>query len=119
MPKLVALLAKREDISVEDFRKHYENNHVPLIMSMLESFITAYSRSYVDRDNPVSAALVDPVDVITELEFAEQSDMDRMFAHMGANPEKAAMVSEDEARFLDTSLIRFLVVSDERITPLS
>jgi hypothetical protein len=122
MPRLVALLRRRDDLSVAEFRSYYETHHVPLIMKHCGEFITGYSRRYVDTDNPF---LRDPasgergrVDVITELAFADHDAMRRMFDAASA-PAIRDEVRADEERFLDRDSIRFLIVDKTSMSVLT
>ena len=44
MPKLVALICKRDFISAEKFQEYYEKNHVPLIESLFPT-LADYKRT--------------------------------------------------------------------------
>jgi EthD domain len=48
MLKVLAFLTKREDIDTQAFIDHYENNHVPLVLS-LTTTPTLYNRNYLVR----------------------------------------------------------------------
>jgi hypothetical protein len=107
-------LSKRDDISTRDFMDHYENRHVPLILSLAPAPDT-YRRHYVSRGDALN--LQDGVlgfDVITELGFA---DREAFLAWISAvsTGDAGERVAEDEARFLDRSRTRSAVMED-RIT---
>ena len=107
-------LSKRDDVSTQDFMDHYENRHVPLILSLAPA-PEVYRRHYVNRGDALN--LRDDAlgfDVITELGFA---DRDAFLAWIGALSagEAGERVAEDEARFLDRSRTRSAVMED-RVT---
>lgn len=114
MPKIVALFQRKPGLSHEEFRHHYEQSHVPLILDQARPFITGYSRSYLDHADPyciIGAGLaarggVPAFDVMTQLEFRDRDAMEGFF-RAGREPELAARKRADEARFLafDQSMI--------------
>jgi EthD domain len=104
MLKVMAFLVKRPDISREKLIDYYENNHVPLILS-LGPPPARYTRNYIQRD--VTAEPRDDFDIITELEFA---DVGTYRAWVGAMYAPGSGVAEDEAKFLDRSKTRSYTV---------
>ena len=107
-------LNKRDDVSTQDFIDHYENRHVPLILSLAPAPPT-YKRHYLkhaDELNFQQASL--DFDAITELGFPDRA---AFLAWITAVTTGAAgeRVAEDEARFLDRSRTRSCVVED-RVT---
>lgn len=124
MPKIIALLRKKPEISMEAFKQHYEMSHAPLILAQARPFITGYTRSYLDYDDPHciyglgkfgdgSAAAKDfpRFDVVTQLEFRDEAAMAAYFA-AGQDPELAARKLADEEKFLVREE-RLIVVSDD------
>jgi hypothetical protein len=114
MYNVFAFLNKRDGISMDAFIDYYENNHVPLILS-LSTTPLIYKRRYVVHDEKLSegSPTID-FDVMTELGF---SDREACLAWMGKlyGPDVGEQVVSDEARFLDRSRTRAYLV-DERIT---
>lgn len=114
MYKVFGFLKKRDGIDMDEFIDYYENNHIPLILSLAPT-PPVYKRHYVVHSEKLTEgnASVD-FDVMTELAFADQ---EAFLAWMGkvAGPDAGALVAADEARFLDRSRTRAYVV-DERIT---
>ena len=114
MPKIVALFQRNPALSPDEFRDHYEQSHVPLIMDQARPFITGYSRSYLDYSDPYSIlgpglkaqGGVPAFDVMTQLEFRDRDAMEGFF-RAGREPELAARKRADEKRFLalDQSII--------------
>jgi uncharacterized protein (TIGR02118 family) len=106
MPKLVALICKRDFISAEKFQEYYEKNHVPLIESLFPT-LADYKRTYLLQSNMLNDALPlesesvkSPFDVITELTFDDEDGLDQFFAK-GAQEEVVDVIRKDEANFLD------------------
>ena len=56
MPRLIALICKRESVSAEEFQKYYEKNPVPLIKSLFPS-LSGYKRTYLLESNMLNDAL--------------------------------------------------------------
>lgn len=124
MPKIVAILRKRPEISMEEFKEHYENSHAPLILEQARPFIVGYTRSYLNYEDPHcifgdakfgecrdGAEYFPHYDVITELEFEDHRAMEAYFA-AGQDPELAQRKAADELKFLVREE-RLIVVSDD------
>jgi len=113
MPKLIALLKKKQGLSDQEFVAHYENAHVPLIRSTFPS-IAGYTRNYVVRDgggvgwSEQAGAIFD---VMTELWFEDDAAY-RAFLKDLADPAKSAAVQEDERRFLDKDFLQTFLVQE-------
>jgi len=106
MPRLIALICKRESVSAEEFQKYYEKNHVPLIKSLFPS-LRGYKRTYLLESNMLNDALplesdnnASPFDAITELTFDDEDGLNQFFAR-GADEEVVDAIRNDEANFLD------------------
>ncbi|WP_327249254.1 EthD domain-containing protein [Streptomyces sp. NBC_01320] len=114
---MVAVLSRKPGISVEEFRSHYEQVHVPLILSLVGPHLADYRRSYVDHSTASGGVNAGPgeeqlgFDVITETWYAEQAAFDQameVFRH----PEHAERVRADELSFLDRSRKRIFLVDE-------
>ena len=106
MPRLIALICKRESVSAEEFQNYYEKNHVPLIESLFPT-LRGYKRTYLLESDMLNDALplesdnnASPFDVITELTFDDEESLDQFFAR-GADEEVVDAIRNDEANFLD------------------
>jgi hypothetical protein len=53
MLKVFAFLTKREDMGARAFIDYYENNHVPLVLSIAPT-PTVYKRNYLVRDDELN-----------------------------------------------------------------
>lgn len=115
MIKFVAILARREGMSHEDFRAYYEERHVPLIRE-LNPWMRDYRRSYVDFAT-VSGGMTmttdwkPDFDVITEIWFDDREAFEKGKTAMTA-PEAAERIAQDEARFIDRSRKRMFFVDE-------
>jgi uncharacterized protein (TIGR02118 family) len=110
MFKVFACLTKRADLSTAAFIDHYENRHVPLVLS-LAPMPKVYKRNYVVRGDDANRE--DPsidFDVITELAWDNRSGFEDWVTKLGVEE-----VAVDEARFLDREKTRAYVI-DERMS---
>ena len=106
MPKLIALICKKPEISEEDFKTYYEENHVPLIESIFPT-IAGYKRIYLFEANMLNDALPLESDgghsvfnVITELTFDDEDGLNQFFER-GAGNKVIETIRNDEANFLN------------------
>jgi EthD domain len=103
MLKRFAFISKRTDISTEAFIDHYENHHVPLILSLAPTPLV-YKRHYLAEPTDI--------DVVTELGWEDDAAFE---AWMSRIREHGDIVAEDEARFIERDRMRSAVV-EERVT---
>ena len=112
MLKAVVFLRRRADLTQEQFRSHYENNHVPLVRRWLPT-IGRYVRNYLEltsvsagrQDDSTGAAPTPYFDVITEIWFDDQKAYDDFVLAL-QDPEVSRALQEDEERFLDRSIVQ-------------
>ncbi len=110
MFKVFAYLTKRADISTEELIDHYENRHVPLVLSFAPTPVV-YKRRYLRRGEEVN--LEGPeigFDVMTEMVWEDRSGFDEWVTKLGREE-----IAEDEARFLDRTKTLAYVV-EEHVT---
>ena len=108
MIKVMVLIKKKPELTGEQFRRHYEEVHAPLIDRLLPFYAT-YRRNYIDgsaRGGPTEFNW----DVFTELEFASASDYEAWKAAL-ERPEVLAEIRADEANFLVSNETRMWVVT--------
>ena len=105
MPKLIALITKKPDISDQEFQAYYETKHAPLIHSIFP-MLKEYTRKYLTKSNLLTGdftlkadSLGNVFSVITELGFQNQKDLDG-FMEIAGNPEIVEIIRRDEANFL-------------------
>jgi uncharacterized protein (TIGR02118 family) len=110
MLKVFAYLTKRGDLETQAFIDHYENNHVPLVLS-LASAPTVYKRNYLVRGDEFNRE-DDGIDfdVITELVFPDRAAFVNWIEDLSVEE-----IVTDEERFLDRSRTRAYVI-DEHAT---
>src|SRR5262245_28735697 len=118
MIKLVCFMNRKPGMSMEEFKRYYEENHVPLI-NRLMPFWQDYRRNFVE-DREHSAAHMAPgrqtgamFDVMTELTFASE-EMHQKCLDALADPVIGKIVAEDEEKFFDRSSMRTFVVDERR-----
>ena len=99
MPKLIALISRQPQLSRAAFREYYEANHAPLVLRLLP-MIARYTRSYLP-DEPETSATAGRADfdVLTELWFESETDLQSFWKRI-REPEVIAAIREDESNFL-------------------
>jgi len=108
MVKGIVLLWRKPGISHEEFRKHYEESHAPLALSLFP--IRKYVRNYV-KNTVFHVDTPEPdFDCITEQWF---DDMEGFQAMMDAGAGEAGrVVAEDERKFLDRRKTVYFLVDE-------
>lgn len=107
MIKAMSFLKRKENISHEEFSRHYEEVHAPLAMRYFP--FKRYIRNYVD---PATADELG-FDCITEVWFETMEDCEAAAAFTAS--ENYKVISDDEEKFMDRDrIIAFLV--EEKIT---
>jgi hypothetical protein len=117
MFKVIALIARRTDMTREQFVEYYANNHVKLVWRVFP-WTADYRRNFIDLSQSILApGVAQPdFDSITEMWFDDQAGYDRMLdAH--AQPELDATMKVDEGRFMDRNKTRFFIVDEHGATP--
>lgn len=104
--KILIFLKRKPGTSVEAFRDHYENRHVPLCMKYMGG-AKRYFRRFIDTFPDAEF----DYDVVTELWFDDRAAFETAlnYAGRGILPEE---VIADEERFLDRSKSRFTWVTE-------
>jgi uncharacterized protein (TIGR02118 family) len=124
MLKAIVLLKRKQGLTPEQFMHHYENNHVPLVRTLLPS-IGKYVRNYLSdtslsagrQEGGTTAAPTPYFDVITELWFDDSRAYDRFIADLN-DAQISRRLQEDEERFLDRSIVQtFSVAEYESASP--
>jgi uncharacterized protein (TIGR02118 family) len=108
MVKVFAFLTRRNGIDTEAFIDHYENKHVPLVLSLAPAPLI-YKRNYVVRGDEFNREddAID-FDVVTELVFSDRDAYVAWIEKLGVDA-----VAADEHRFLERARTRAYVI-DER-----
>lgn len=112
--KVVALLKRRNDMSVEEFRDYYENQHAPLALRFIpKDKICRYFRRFVNRQvDVVTGEVQEPsYDSISEFWFASRQAYEEAMREM-AKPEVQAVMDKDEAQLFDRSKMIILELEE-------
>ncbi len=108
--KILIFLKRRPGMSVEKFRRYYEEIHVPLCLEYTQG-VSRYMRRFIDPlPNPETGESGDlAYDVITELWFDDEAVFRATAEHMstGVMPDE---VVEDEKNLFDRDKIRVATV---------
>ncbi|MFN8626936.1 MAG: EthD domain-containing protein [Candidatus Binatia bacterium] len=94
MLKVIALIKRRADLARTEFRRHYEEIHVPLALRHIDQF-----RKYVRNHVTAEVAGGPPnFDCLTELWYADDAALQRVRAYLQAPA--AAPICRDELTFM-------------------
>jgi hypothetical protein len=118
-PRLLVLTARRQDLTPEQYKHHYEEIHIPLLRRLLgDAFPMAQERHYIPRSTDGSLqSLIGSGDMaydcITISVFADEEHLQRAVA--GSNDTTKKTVREaDEAKFLDTTMTKMMMVDSKK-----
>lgn len=109
MPKVVALISKRPDISRAEFIRYYETHHAPLARRLLP-MLGRYTRSFLPEGHGAA------FDVVTEIWFRSDAEY-AAFRERMADPVVAAAIRADEANFLLSDRVTSWVVEETGDAP--
>ena len=112
----MVLLKRRPGITVEQFREHYETNHVPLGERFIGHLLVEFSRHYpgtmadFTSDDWTTGRMGDEdagcaYDAISVYQFRDEAAILEM-TEILKRPEVSQALSEDENRFLDRPACR-------------
>jgi uncharacterized protein (TIGR02118 family) len=109
--KLLIFLKRRNGMSLDAFRDHYENVHASLSLKYSAGGLRRYVRRYVEAfpQPPTRESGELPFDVVTELWFDDRAAFENAakFASRGDLP---AEILADEERLFDRSKSRYATV---------
>ena len=121
-------VARKPGTSLEAFKDHYENKHVPLVLEVLgDACPVRHTRYYLKRAGPADGADVPPpliffgnpefidYDCITMVEFEDEAHFQR-FNEVFATSPRRAEVEADQSVFADGSKFRVLAVESPKVT---
>jgi uncharacterized protein (TIGR02118 family) len=109
MVKAIALLKRKPGLSLEQFRKHYEEVHAPLAKRLFP-FMKKYVRKYVTAA-PFSPAGTEPkFDCITEEWFDDMEAFQKMMGIYAS--ETGRPIREDEKELFDMTKLQYLFVEE-------
>jgi hypothetical protein len=116
MLRVFSFVSKRHDITVAEFIDHYENHHVPLILSLAPAPLI-YKRHYVSRqDDPDLGHFDLDFDAIVEQHFTDRAAFTAWITAVTTGP-AGERVAADEARFLERARTRACVVPQPETGP--
>ena len=105
MPKLISLIKKKTHLSDEDFKSYYETYHAPLIQKLFP-MLSDYKRTFLPSSQMLFGELTlqsvtdeSTYDVITELWFNNDADLEAFITH-ASKAEILKAIRDDEANFL-------------------
>jgi hypothetical protein len=99
--KIVCFFKRKDGISHKELRDYYENIHAPLAVKHMGQWMGRYSRSHVRDDEKAknfNLAATVPYDCITQLEFANEENMQNFLTYLAAHQ---YVFDEDEEHFMD------------------
>ena len=110
MVKGIAVLKRKPGLSQEEFIRHYEEIHVPLVLKHLPS-IKRYVRNYV-ISTVVAPRGVEELefDCITEQWFDDMQGFQAMMDFAASEPGR--VIRDDEKNFLDRKRTVYVLVEE-------
>lgn len=132
MPYTIAcFLWRKPGTTPFEFKSHYENHHIPLLLSVMGPvFPQTHTRFYLTKnattDDTSSNADYAPTvfmgtredfdyDLFCELVFEDVKAFEAFFARF-REPEVAAKLGEDEERFMDRKMLKAVAVDEPVVT---
>jgi uncharacterized protein (TIGR02118 family) len=116
--KIVALLKRRPDLTLEEFSHYYEHEHAPLAARSLPPEVARAVKRYVQNHAVrLGRSQSDPpYDCVTEIGFNDMAGVELWTDWYRG--EGGKVLRDDEENFMDTSR-RVVIVTDERDIGLS
>ena len=113
MFKTIALLKRRQGLTMQEFIDYYETRHRLIGEKYLRGAVTRYVRRFLHpMPNPVTGKEVEAdYDVVMEMWFPDRDTFKKTMAKL-ATPEIAAEILEDEERVFDRAKSRLFVVEE-------
>jgi hypothetical protein len=108
--KLVFMLKRRAGMSRQEFLKYYETHHARLGEKYVPN-ATRYVRRFLDPMAGPSGGGDAEFDVLTELWFANQAEMDKAMKLL-SDPKVHAEIEADEKVLFDRSATRMYVITE-------
>jgi EthD domain len=111
MLKVFAYLTGREGLGTQELIDYYEDQHVPLVLSLVSDPPLVYKRNYLVRGDEFNREddTID-FDIITELVFPDRNGFVKWIEELSVDA-----IGTDEGKFLDRSRTRAYVI-EERVT---
>jgi len=110
MVKLVFMLKRKPGMSREDFLRYYEQHHARLGEKYVPNAVR-YVRRFLDPMAGPSGGGDQEYDVLTELWFANQGEMDKAMTLL-SDPKVHAEIEADEKVLFDRPALRMYVITE-------
>jgi hypothetical protein len=110
MVKLVFMLKRKPGMSREDFLRYYEQHHARLGEKYVPNAVR-YVRRFLDPMAGPSGGGDQEYDVLTELWFANQGEMDKAMKLL-SDPKVHAEIEADEKMLFDRPALRMYVITE-------
>jgi hypothetical protein len=112
MIKVISPMKRRSGMSVEDFRKYYENSHRIIGEKYLEGFAIKYIRRYTNPLLDRSGNLNNPeFDVLLEIWYPDMETFEACKEKL-SEPDVIKEIREDEEKLFDTAYMRSYIVDE-------
>lgn len=112
MIKVISPMKRRSGMSVEDFRKYYENSHRIMGEKYLEGFAIKYIRRYINPLLDRSGNLNNPeFDVLLEIWYPDMETFEACKEKL-SEPDVIKEIREDEEKLFDTAYMRSYIVDE-------
>lgn len=99
MYRMISLLKRKAGLTHQQFRDYYETKHRFLGEDVINGHALSYERFYL---YPMAEDGAAPVyDAVTQMCFPDRGTQERCISAVWNNPERAKVIVEDEAMFLD------------------
>lgn len=126
--KMVIFANRKPGVSLEEYKDHYENIHVPLVKSLAgdEAFPLSHQRSYIGRaplpEGAEAGSVGTPLAVMGDasdftwdsmsiLTFKDEEHFNKAMGVL-TDPEKRAKISADEETFVDQSSLKAVILGE-------
>jgi hypothetical protein len=113
MFKTLTLLARRSDLSREEFVRRYETGHAKLGERLLRGAATRYVRRYLHAIPDPETGAIKPAehDVAMEIWFPDRASWEATMARL-SEPAVLAEIVADEETLFDRTKSRFFLVEE-------
>ncbi|KAF1911660.1 hypothetical protein BDU57DRAFT_97247 [Ampelomyces quisqualis] len=118
---VIMLVTRLPGLTFEQFKNHYENKHVPLVMSILKDILPiSHTRHYVKRIDGAptvfagDAGTVD-YDCICRVELRDEAHFVKFNEAIAKSSRKAEIAADQEA-FADSSKFRVIAIDSTVVT---
>lgn len=118
---ILTFVCRKSGMTFDDFKSYYENNHAPLVLGLIfkdDDRPFSYTRHYIEReasgDKPAASFPIGgsegwDYDCMARTVFQSKEHRDSILANFG---EHRAVIAADEEKFLDTSKLKIIFVTE-------